>query len=170
MSKRSERKGKETAQRYVKLDDEMTNSAAWDALSFGAIWVYIELRKKFDFENGGNSRLILPKREVLHRMKDMTFAKIKRELIKYGFIDCVDPGGLMKRPAIYRLSDRWEKISRDLVTTVGREAIRLGLMKRPLSNKYREKSLKNIQKEKKQDPEKKMIHRYILNNAPQKGA
>jgi len=143
MAQKKSRAGKEDFQRYVKLDDDMTNSAAWDSLSFGAIWVYIELRKKYDHLNGGNDRLILSSKEVRHRIEHKRFAKRKRELIDRGFIDCVDPGGLPQRPAIYRLSNRWKERSQELVTTMSREAIRSGVKKTfdKFTGKYSEQIL-----------------------------
>jgi len=166
MAQKKSRAGKEDFQRYVKLDDDMTNSAAWDSLSFGAIWVYIELRKRYDHMNGGNDRLILPWSKI-HGINHHTFAKRKRELIARGFIDCVDPGGLPQRPAIYRLSNRWKAISQELVTTRSREAIRSGVKK--TFDEFTGKYSKQIQNFKGKNPQKKKIHRYILKGGIKRG-
>ena len=37
-----------------------------------------------------------------------TFTKIKRELVKHGFLDPLDPGGL-NAPAIFKVSYRWNR-------------------------------------------------------------
>jgi len=37
-----------------------------------------------------------------------TFTKIKRELVKHGFLDPLDPGGL-NAPAIFKISNRWNR-------------------------------------------------------------
>ena len=52
------RKG-ENNEPYVKLENSMTESAAWTSLSFKAVWVYIELKKRFTYEHIF-SRLVLP--------------------------------------------------------------------------------------------------------------
>ena len=133
---------KDKYQRYVKLDDDMTDSAAWTALSDGAIWVYIELRKQFNFMNGGNSRLILPYSQVSWRMNSSTFSKRLKELIDYGFIRRAVKGGLFKNPNVYALSERWKEKSIEIVDKEGREAIRSGLARKP---SFRN-NLKNIKK------------------------
>jgi len=116
------RKGKEHIEPYVKLDDRMTDSAAWTSLTFGAVWVYIELRKSFDYKKGGNSHLVLPYSKVTWKMNSCTFRKKIQELINKGFIKVVMPGGLMNNPTVYALSNRWEMISREIVHKEGREA------------------------------------------------
>jgi len=135
------RKGKESNIRYVKLDDDMTESAAWTALSDKAIWCYIELRKQFNFKNGGNNHLILPYSKVNWRMSKGTYSKVIRELIHYGFIKVIEKGGLMKKMNIFALGNEWKRISREIVDKKGREAIRSGLSKKP-SSKNNIKNLK----------------------------
>lgn len=127
------RKGKESFERYVKLDEEMTETAAWTALSDGAIWNYIELRKSFNSKKGGNERLVLPYSKVAWRMSKGTYTKRMRELVEHGFVDVVDPGGLPRRPTVYRLSEKWKEFSRKIVDKKGREAIKLGLSRKPSS-------------------------------------
>ena len=41
----------------------------------GAKWVYIELRKQFDYRKGGDNHLILPYSKVTWRMNRSTFSK-----------------------------------------------------------------------------------------------
>lgn len=125
------KKGREEIEPYVKLDNSMTESAAWTSLSDKAIWVYIELRKSFDYKKGGNSHLILPYSKVAWRMSFGTYSKKIQELIDYGFIKIVEHGGLPKRPTVYALSNGWEKKSIEIVDKEGREAIKLGLAKKP---------------------------------------
>ena len=115
---------------YVQLDYELLDSAAWTAMSYEAQWLYIELKKQFDYNNGGYSHLILPSSKVSWRMTPHTFWKKIAELIKYGFIKKVRHGGLMKQPNIYALSEGWKQKSRQIVDKEGREAIRLGLAKK----------------------------------------
>lgn len=121
----SPKKGREHAESYVKLDNSMTESAAWTSLSFGAVWVYIELRKSFEYNKGGNSHLVLPYSEVSWKMNARTFKSKKQELLDKGFIRVVKHGGLMNNPTVYALSSNWEKISREIVDKEGKEARKL---------------------------------------------
>jgi hypothetical protein len=105
----------------------MTESAAWTSLSDGAIWLYIELMKTFNFTNGGFERMKLPFRRVAFRMSCHTFKNRIQELIHYGFIDLIEQGGLLRQANIYKRSNRWEQVSREICDKEGREAIRSGL-------------------------------------------
>jgi hypothetical protein len=129
--------------RYVKLDNRMTESAAWTSLSDGATWLYIELMKTFDFKNGGFERMTLPFRRVSWRMSCHSFKKRIQELIHYGFIDLIEKGGLYKQPNIYKRSNRWEHVSKEIVDKEGREAIRLGMAqkRRKANNPHRLQNL-----------------------------
>ncbi len=109
----------------------MTESAAWTSLSFGAVWVYIELRKSFNYNKGGNSHLILPYSKVNWKMNSRTFKSKKQELIDKGFIKVVKYGGLMNNPTVYALSNSWERISGEIVESEGREARKLFKKKHP---------------------------------------
>jgi len=125
------KKGRENIELFVKLDNSMTDSAAWTALSDKAIWVYIELKKSFDTRKGGNNHLVLPYSKVLWRMNLHTFSIKIEELIHYGFIDIRERGGLYRRPNVYALSERWKTKSLEIVDKEGREAIKLGFAKKP---------------------------------------
>ena len=111
----------------------MTESAAWTALSDGAIWNYIELRKSFKSEKGGNEHLELPYSKVAWRKSKTTHIKHMRELARRGFIEIVEPGGLYHRPTIYRLSEKWKDHSREIIEKEGRWAIKEGGAKKPSS-------------------------------------
>lgn len=128
MSKgKHDREGKESYEPWVKLDYVMTESAAWTSLSLAAIWVYIELRKTFNFIAGGNDHLILPYAKITWRLSRHTIAKAFGELIEFGFIRKVSCGGLQKNPNVFALSERWRERSQEIVGRQGKAAIRLGL-------------------------------------------
>jgi len=138
-------KGNETSKRYVMLEDRMTTSAAWDALSDGAIWCYIELRKSYDKSKGGNDHLTLSYRKAAWRKAPATFKKNMSELADRGFISLVEHGGREHKPNVYRLSNRWEEVSRKLVDKCGRIAIRIGLAKK-LTHRNSGKNLQDYKK------------------------
>jgi len=128
MSKgKHDRKGRESYEPWVKLDYFMTESAAWTALSLPAIWVYIELRKTFNFATGGNEHLILPYAKITWRLSRHTIAKTFRELMECGFIRKVSCGGPQKNPNVFALSERWREISREIVSQRGKAAIQMRL-------------------------------------------
>jgi len=118
-------------ERYVMLPNEMTESAAWTSLADSAVWLYIEMRKSFKYKYGGNSGLRLPYQNVAWRMAKDTYTKHMRQIMRYGFLRIVEHGGLPNRPNIYALSESWRRISREVVDKSGREAIKLGLAKKP---------------------------------------
>ena len=109
---------------YVMLENYMTNTAAWTALSFTAVWVYIELKKRFSYEHEF-SRLIMPYSAVAWKMSSSTYRKAIKDLVKYGFIRYVEHGGFPNRPNVFALSEAWMTISKDIVDKEGREATRL---------------------------------------------
>ena len=69
-----------------------------------------------------------------------SFAKAKRQLVKHGFLDPVDGGGL-NAPAIFRLSDRWKHFGTDRFNDV--------LYKSGVGSKYFATAMKDSDKKKK---------------------
>jgi hypothetical protein len=123
----------ERVEPYVMVEHYQMDSAAWTALSDRAVWLYLELRKQFKKAQGGDSHLILPYSEVRWRMSRTSFCNGMAELCHYGFIKLVEAGGLLRRPSIYAISQGWLDVSCQIVNEEGREAIRLGLAKKPSS-------------------------------------
>lgn len=109
---------------YVQLLNSMTRSAAWTSLSFTAVWVYIEMKKRFTYEDGF-SHLIMPYSAVKWKMSPHTYSKAIQELVHYEFIKYVVHGGLPRRPNVFALTDAWKAKSREIVDKEGKEAILL---------------------------------------------
>jgi len=97
---------------FVQLHDYMTDSKAWKALSPKAVWVYIEMKKKYRGNNENN--ISLTYKEVEYKMSAATYSKAIKELENYGFINRVRPGGLYKKCTIYGLSSRWQEKNKEL--------------------------------------------------------
>jgi hypothetical protein len=118
------------------------DTAAWTSLSDRSIWLYLELRKQFRYDQGGDSHLVLPYSKVAWRMSKGTYFRHMKELGQYGFIDVIELGGLPHRPTVYALSTRWKgkDLNKEIVGKSGREAIKLGWVKKPGSRD----SLKNL--------------------------
>ncbi len=109
------------------------DTAAWTSLGDGAVWLYIELRKQFDYEKGGDSHLELPFSKVRWRMSKGTYVERMKELCEKGFIRLVEPAEFPHKPAAYALCQDYIQVSKRIVKTQGREAIRLGEAKKPRS-------------------------------------
>lgn len=99
---------------FVPLPDYMTNSKAWKKLTCRAVWVYIEIHKKYKGDNKDD--LSLTYNEVKYKMSTATYSKCIKELVKYGFIDIIKHGGLFRNCSIYALSNRWIEINKILPT------------------------------------------------------
>lgn len=137
----------------VELKYSLLDSAAWTALSYEAQWLYIELRKQWN-----DDRFVLPYSEVSWRMSKNTYWKKIKELIAYGFIKRVVPGGLMNNPTVYALSEGWKRKSREIMKTEGREAIQSGLVK-----KRSHRAIDNLPKPERKKSRKRMnkSQRYV---------
>lgn len=121
---------------HIELEYDLLNSAAWTALSYEAQWVYIELKKQWNFKQGGDKHLVLCYSQVSWRMAENTFWKKIIELVEYGFIKRVLPGGIYKNPTVFALSERWRKKNIEIVDKEGRGAIEQGLAKKRTHKSY----------------------------------
>ncbi len=126
------KKGKNDGEgiQHIRLEYELLNSAAWTALDSLAHDLYIELKKKWKYDEGGYDYLVLSPSEVSWLMSKNTYWKKIKKLIEYGLIKIVEHGGLFKNPTVYALSEKWKKKSREIVNKEGREAIKQGLAKK----------------------------------------
>jgi hypothetical protein len=89
---------------YVRLPWKIIDSAAFKTLSPSAVWLYIQLLRQFKI-SGGYSRLILPYADVRWKLSFKAFDRARGELIVAGFLRIIQPGGLLKNPAIYSTGD-----------------------------------------------------------------
>jgi hypothetical protein len=137
MAKLKGRKGKESYSPYVKLENMMMESAAWTSLSPIAVYVYIRLRMRYNYMEGGDDRLILPYTALTWKFSRSTISEAFKELIKYGFIKKVESGGLHKNPNVFALSERWKEKSNEIVTTQGKHAIRHNPSPKPMTSRIK---------------------------------
>jgi len=87
-------------------------SKAWLDLSSSAkvAWIYLKKQKN---TNDCGEHIKLPYGDPDNPLSKRTFARTIKELIQHGFIELEQKGGLMKRPNIYKLSDKWETWNKD---------------------------------------------------------
>jgi hypothetical protein len=91
------RKDKGRLPPFVPVDQEMMNSPAWRATSYGARWLYMHLKRRWSFKQRNNGRLFLSQRDAQEEMgcnhRD-SISRWFRELQHYGFIVMTSPGSL----------------------------------------------------------------------------
>ena len=92
---------------FAVLEENLVNSKAFEGLSVYTKWLYMEFKRRFRGDNA--RRIILTKEEATKIMAYKTFRESRDKLIERGIIDLIHTGGLEKQPAIYGLSNRWEK-------------------------------------------------------------
>jgi hypothetical protein len=102
----------ENRPRYVKLEHPTIDSMAFKVLSPAAVWLYVLLQRQYG--KGGDQALVMPFSKVSWKLTFRQFDKARAELVKGGFIRVVDPGGLLKRPGVYALTDGWRARSKRL--------------------------------------------------------
>jgi hypothetical protein len=85
----------------------MLNSLAWKTLSCAAVWVYLELMKKFKGNNKDD--LSLTYSEIKWKLKSSaTVSKAFKQLVACGFFKVIRPGGLYRGCTIYGISGEWK--------------------------------------------------------------
>jgi hypothetical protein len=93
----SRRKDKGRLPPFVPLDQEVMNSPAWRAMSYGARWLYVHLKRRWSFKQKNNGRIYLSQRNAREEMGGPHLDSIGRwfrELQHYGFIVMTEPGCL----------------------------------------------------------------------------
>ena len=53
---------------FVPIDQEMMRSDAWRAMSFGARWLYMHLKRRWSFKQRNNGRIFLSQRDAQEEM------------------------------------------------------------------------------------------------------
>jgi len=64
----SRRKDKGRLPPFVPLDQEVMNSPAWRAMSYGARWLYVHLKRRWSFKQKNNGRIYLSQRNAREEM------------------------------------------------------------------------------------------------------
>lgn len=92
----SKRKDKGRLPPFVPLDVEVMASPAWRAMSFGARWLYVHLKRRWSFKQQNNGRLFLSQRDAQEEIggnRD-SISRWFRELQHYRFIVMTESGSL----------------------------------------------------------------------------
>ena len=102
---------REPGRRFVALYHDEVDSMPFKTLSPAALWLLVQIRRAWA---GTNDNIKLPFARVSWRLCYSTFDRARRELVDAGFVRIIDPGGLLKRPAIYALSEAWREKAKAL--------------------------------------------------------
>lgn len=107
------RKKHKIAGRFILLSHQLMESDAFMSLSSTAkiAYIYFMHDRKNDYEFEVILTLGQAKKYGVCRSPS-TFDKAKKELVKNGFLDPVDGGGL-NAPAIFKISERWRLFGLD---------------------------------------------------------
>ena len=109
---------------FIKICDDMMESAAWVALNRSQRSLYAEMKRKFTAVWGGSARnrklLSDNRRDISFTQKDIkelySDSRIFRadidKLISCGFIDCISSGKSTKQCNIYGFTGRWKRYGR----------------------------------------------------------
>lgn len=89
---------------HVRLYFRMLESKPWNSLSPYSQVLYIKLLK--EHRGRSENRFKLPYSCINY--SPATTSRCLAELQKWGFIDCVEKGGLFHKSNVYALSERWK--------------------------------------------------------------
>lgn len=90
--------------RYIRLANTQMISVAMRSLSNSAYRIYVNMK----LESKGNVQFEFPFSKYKSYMTRPTFEKGVNELVEKGFIDVVQRNANLRKPNVYRFSDKWK--------------------------------------------------------------
>lgn len=90
--------------RYIRLGNTLLYSSAFLQLSAKAKEAYIYML----IESAGQREFTLPHSKYTQFSKKDSFLRAREELEMAGFIDTIQNNGNLRKPNVYRFSDRWK--------------------------------------------------------------
>ena len=103
---RKRRKGKSNG--FIKLDWIFYDSKEWKSLHWYSKLAYLRIKRKYNPNN--SEQITVSFREMADEMSQKSFGKAIKELLKIGFIEVVQKGGLYRKRNYYILSYRWKTL------------------------------------------------------------
>lgn len=104
------------AGKFVKLDYKLIDSPHWHKLTHAARTLYIQIKRtRFKKDSKGrvynmsDQHIKFGYGDIKHLLSKDTFQRAKAQLIKYGFIDEIQPGKFPNKKAVFALSERWQR-------------------------------------------------------------
>jgi len=93
---------------YIKIEWTMYDSKEWKCMQWYSKIAYLRIKRKYNPNNG--EKISVSYREMEDEMSQPTFGKAIKELIRVGFIEVIQKGGLYRRRNYYTLSYRWKTL------------------------------------------------------------
>lgn len=90
---------------FIPILKHMIKSPAFKALSNPARVAYLLLKAQINSHD--QQEIIFPYSHAMEYMEKRTFSAALKQLIKMGFIEKTQFGGLYRRTNVYKLSDQW---------------------------------------------------------------
>lgn len=104
MAKKKKRKPK----LFIQLHHDFYDSKEWRSLHWYSKLVYLRIKRKYNPKI--NEKIAVSYREMADEMCQSTFGKAIKELIKVGFVEVIQKGGLFRKRNYYILSYRWKSL------------------------------------------------------------
>ena len=93
---------------FIQILWSMYDSEEWRNMQWYSKLAYIRIKRKYNPNNG--EKIAVSYREMQDEMSQATFGKAIKELIKIGFIEVIQKGGLYRKRNYYILSYKWKTL------------------------------------------------------------
>lgn len=93
---------------FIQIMWTMYDSKEWRSLQWYSKIAYLRIKRKYNPNNGEKTSVSY--REISDEMSQPTFGKAIKELLKVGFIEVVQKGGMFRKRNFYILSYRWKTL------------------------------------------------------------
>ena len=93
---------------FVQLYFDFYDSPEWRSLHWYSKLAYLRMKRKYNPNK--SEKITVSYREMTDEMSQPTFAKAIKELVKVGFIDYEQKGGLFRKRNYYSFSFKWKMI------------------------------------------------------------
>ena len=101
---------------FIQLYFDFYDSKEWRSLHWYSKLAYLRIKRKYNPKNG--EQIAVSYREVTDEMSQKSFGKAIKELIKVGFIEVIQKGGLYRKRNYYILSYRWKTLKASILPMV----------------------------------------------------
>ena len=93
---------------FIQIYHSDYDSKEWRSLHWYSKIAYLRIKRKFNPNQG--EKISVSYREMSDEMSQPTFGKAIKELLKIGFVEIVQKGGLYRKRNYYILSYRWKTL------------------------------------------------------------
>lgn len=101
---------------FILIDWSFYDSKEWKNLQWYSKLAYLRIKRKYNPNNG--DKVSVSYREMHDEMCQKSFGKGIKELLKVGFIEVVQKGGLFRKRNYYILSYSWKTLKASSLITL----------------------------------------------------